>query len=144
MYDLQLIYRDAFLVTIADGATSFYAGFAIFAFAGFMAEQLDEPVSEILGSGQSAFLFNPPNEPVLIIHACFYGVLAVGSTITLAFVVYPDGLLRIPGATLWSIFFFLMIFTLGIDSMVRTSALQCAQSCSESLSYYFSSVLWRL
>ena len=31
---------------------------------------------------------------------------------------YPDGLLRIPGATLWSIFFFPMIFTLGIDSMV--------------------------
>ena len=48
---LMFCCRDSVLVTVADGATSFYAGFAVFAFAGFIANELKEPVDNIVGSG---------------------------------------------------------------------------------------------
>ncbi len=36
----------------------------------------------------------------------------------LVFVVYPEALATMPYATLWSIVFFLMLITLGLDSSV--------------------------
>lgn len=36
----------------------------------------------------------------------------------LAFVAYPEGLALIPGAPFWSICFFFMMFTVGLDSLV--------------------------
>lgn len=38
----------------------------------------------------------------------------------LVFVVYPEALATMPGATIWSIIFFLMLLTLGLDSSVRS------------------------
>ena len=43
-------------------------------------------------------------------------VLATGPG--LAFVAYPEGLAMIPGAPLWSVCFFFMMFTVGLDSLV--------------------------
>lgn len=34
----------------------------------------------------------------------------------LVFVVYPEALATMPGSTFWSIFFFLMLLTIGLDS----------------------------
>ena len=36
----------------------------------------------------------------------------------LLFVIYPLGLSRLPSPAVWSFLFFLMVFTLGIDSQV--------------------------
>ena len=38
----------------------------------------------------------------------------------LAFIAYPDALSKIPGSTLWCAIFFLMLFTLGLDSEMTT------------------------
>ena len=88
---------DVFLVCIANCLTSFLAGFAIFGTLGYLANILDSNVEEVVSNGP-----------------------------TLAFVTYPDlvsprlpptlQLSTLPLPQLWSVLFFLMLITLGIDS----------------------------
>ena len=39
----------------------------------------------------------------------------------LAFIAYPEGISKMPGAPFWSILFFFMLFTLGLGSQVGLS-----------------------
>ncbi|XP_043913391.1 sodium- and chloride-dependent neutral and basic amino acid transporter B(0+) [Protopterus annectens] len=93
-------FSDAILVCVTNCLTSVFAGFAIFSVLGHIAYISQKPVSEVAQSG--------------------FG---------LAFIAYPAALAELPVAPLWSILFFFMLVTLGLDSQFAsietlTTALQ--------------------
>ncbi|XP_022105054.1 sodium- and chloride-dependent neutral and basic amino acid transporter B(0+)-like [Acanthaster planci] len=80
-------YRDLMIVSILNSATSILAGFAIFSILGYMAHVQGKEVSEVVRQG--------------------FG---------LAFVAYPEAVARMPASPFWSILFFFMLITLGLDT----------------------------
>lgn len=86
--------KDTLIIGIGDMLTSIFSGFVVFSVLGFMAHQLETTVEDVVESGTG-----------------------------LAFIVYPDGITRMPLSILWGLLFFFMLFLLGIDSqfaMVET------------------------
>ena len=86
------INNNAAIIGIADFATSFIGGVAIFATIGGMAYVTTQagqpvPVDKVVNGGPG-----------------------------LAFVAFPYALAQLPGAAWWSLIFFFMLVTLGIDS----------------------------
>ena len=81
------IFRDTMIVCFGNCLTSIFAGFAIFSVLGFMAGQIGVKVPDVAVDGTG-----------------------------LAFVAYPDLVTRFAGAPFWSVLFFSMLFTLGLDS----------------------------
>ncbi|XP_052678713.1 sodium- and chloride-dependent glycine transporter 1-like isoform X1 [Crassostrea angulata] len=81
------VFRDSLVVSLGDCVTSIFGGFVIFSFLGHMASQMNVEVKDVVTNGAG-----------------------------LAFVVYPEAIQSLPLPTLWSILFFLMLITLGIDS----------------------------
>ncbi|XP_067145681.1 sodium-dependent proline transporter-like isoform X2 [Apteryx mantelli] len=82
------VIRDTLVIAVGNCCTSFFAGFAIFSVLGHMARTKRVPVGNVADSGPG-----------------------------LAFVAYPEALALLPGSAFWSILFFLMLFTLGIDTL---------------------------
>lgn len=80
-------HKDALIVTAANCFTSIFAGFSIFAVLGFLASQMQVDVGDVAQDGPG-----------------------------LAFVAYPEAVLRMPLPQLWAVAFFLMLFTLGLGS----------------------------
>jgi SNF family Na+-dependent transporter len=81
------------ILCTVNSLTSFFAGFVIFAVLGFMAEEQGVHVKDLALDGPG-----------------------------LTFIVYPKAIAQMPLAPLWSILFFLMLVTLGIDSEVCGSS----------------------
>ncbi|KAM9170740.1 sodium-dependent proline transporter-like isoform 1-T2 [Pangshura tecta] len=82
------VIRDTLVIAIGNCCTSFFAGFAIFSILGHMAWRKRVPVGEVADSGPG-----------------------------LAFVAYPEALALLPASAFWSVLFFLMMFTLGVDTL---------------------------
>ncbi|XP_069141841.1 sodium-dependent proline transporter-like [Argopecten irradians] len=81
------ILKDSIIVSIGDTLTCIFAGFVIFSYLGFMANKLNVEVKDVAKDGAG-----------------------------LAFVVYPEAVTSLPPPPLWSILFFFMLITLGLDS----------------------------
>ncbi|OQV25275.1 Sodium-dependent dopamine transporter [Hypsibius exemplaris] len=81
------VYYDAMLTSCINLLTSFLSGLVIFSVLGYMAWKVNKKVADVAQEGPG-----------------------------LVFVVYPEALATMPGSTFWSIFFFLMLLTIGLDS----------------------------
>ncbi|XP_037514587.2 sodium-dependent serotonin transporter [Rhipicephalus sanguineus] len=80
-------YRDALVTSIINCLTSFLAGFVIFSVLGYMAHVLQKDIEDVATDGPG-----------------------------LVFIVYPEAIATMKGSVFWSILFFLMLITLGLDS----------------------------
>lgn len=88
------VLRDSLFVSLGNCMTSIFGGFVIFSYLGYMAGQLKTDVSKVAADGPG-----------------------------LVFVIYPAAMNQLPGAPFWSVIFFFMLITLGLDSqfaMVET------------------------
>jgi len=81
--------RDTVIIACVNSGTSFLAGFAIFSALGFMAKEQGVEVSDVAEKGPG-----------------------------LAFIAYPKEVLFLPLSQLWSCLFFIMIFLLGISTLL--------------------------
>ncbi len=81
------IVNNSIIIALADAATAFVAGFAVFSTLGYYANLQGVPVSEVMKSGPE-----------------------------LAFVTYPTIISNLPFAPFFGVLFFLMLLTLAIDS----------------------------
>ncbi|KAJ8959470.1 hypothetical protein NQ318_022167 [Aromia moschata] len=80
-------YRDAIITSTINCLTSFLAGFVIFSVLGYMAHVQHKSIEQV-------------------------GLEGPG----LVFIVYPEAIATMSGSVFWSIIFFLMLITLGLDS----------------------------
>lgn len=80
-------YRDTIIFACANSGTSLFAGTVIFMVLGFMAQEQGVTVDKVAASGPG-----------------------------LAFIAYPKAIAQMPVAPLWSVFFFIMVILLGLDS----------------------------
>ncbi|KAM8867796.1 sodium- and chloride-dependent neutral and basic amino acid transporter B(0+)-like [Synchiropus picturatus] len=81
------VFKDAFVVTLTNAGTSVLAGLAIFSILGHM-----------------AFIYKMRIENV------------VREGFGLAFIAYPEALSKLPISPLWSVLFFFMLLTVGLDT----------------------------
>lgn len=77
-------------MTLTNLFTSIFAGFVIFSIIGYLAHQTNLPIEETVRSGPG-----------------------------LAFVAYPEAVVRMPLPNMWAVLFFLMLFILGLGSQVN-------------------------
>jgi len=82
------IVNNAFITSLANCGTSFFAGFAVFSTLGYLAQATNAGVGDVVSGG-----------------------------LGLAFVTYPTVISLLPfAASIFGVLFFLMLLTLGIDS----------------------------
>ncbi|XP_010878851.1 sodium-dependent dopamine transporter [Esox lucius] len=80
-------YRDAIITSSINSLTSFFSGFVIFSFLGYMSQKHNVPLDKVATDGPG-----------------------------LVFIIYPEAIATLPGSSVWAVIFFIMLLTLGIDS----------------------------
>lgn len=130
---LFFFFRDCLYLCLLNSGTSFVAGFAIFSALGFMAYEQNTDISNVAASGEEERSLLQPLR--LVIFCTLHGILhakkavawlfflnlanlAIAAGPGLAFIAYPRAVAMMPVPQLWSIFFFVMIILLGLDSQV--------------------------
>ncbi|XP_022103056.1 sodium- and chloride-dependent glycine transporter 1-like [Acanthaster planci] len=106
--------RDGMIIAFINCGTSVFAGFVIFSVIGFMSFDSGLPIEVVADTGPG-----------------------------LAFVAYPEALARMPAAPFWSILFFFMLFTLGLDSEFVTMETLITAVCDELKYYYKDIYRWK-
>lgn len=98
-------YRDAILTSSINCLTSFLAGFVIFSVLGYMAHVQHKSIEDVGLEGIYC-----------IFHVVYVLFCVFFSGPGLVFIVYPEAIATMSGSVFWSIIFFLMLITLGLDS----------------------------
>ncbi|OWF50839.1 sodium-dependent noradrenaline transporter-like [Mizuhopecten yessoensis] len=80
-------FRDCLITAGVNSFTSIFSGFVVFTFLGYMAARQNKDINDVAQDGPG-----------------------------LVFIVYPEAIATLPGSTAWSIIFFFMLVTLGMDS----------------------------
>ncbi|GIY18165.1 hypothetical protein CEXT_770331 [Caerostris extrusa] len=83
MEGILFLFRDCLFTVAVNSFTSFYSGFVIFAYLGYMANKESLPISEVATEGHG-----------------------------LVFQVYPEAIATLPGGPFWAVLFFTMLLTL--------------------------------
>ncbi|XP_017887717.1 sodium-dependent neutral amino acid transporter B(0)AT3 [Ceratina calcarata] len=138
-------YRDAIMVSLTNCFTSMFAGIVVFSIIGFKATMVYEKCLEERNStllniyGQTDRIPDeiPVSGTVLNISTSNGTIDNIimpelpecdlekeldnsASGTGLAFIIFTEAINQFPGAQFWSVLFFLMLFTLGIDSQFGT------------------------
>ncbi|KAF5304442.1 hypothetical protein FQR65_LT07972 [Abscondita terminalis] len=136
-------YRDALMVSMTNCFTSMFAGIVVFSVIGFKATMVHQKClkdrnntfSEIFGAqysiatlppegtlynftvdGEARSVLVPPYPECDLEKELDNSASGTG----LAFIIFTEAINQFPGAQFWSVLFFLMLFTLGIDSQFGT------------------------
>lgn len=80
--------RDAIILTCFNAFTSLLGGFVVFSFLGHASVKLNRPLEKIFDQGP--------------------GII---------FISYLQGISQLPGSAIWAFLFFMVVFTLGVDSL---------------------------
>lgn len=121
----QNIVVDEKFISLGDYSIAFFAGFTIYAIMGHLVHECsglttaeDMVVYDICTTSPSGpddvDCQTLMNDKSLLESAC--NTIYNSSGMGLAFKMYPFGLSLLPGAKFWCAIFFLMLFTLGVDS----------------------------
>ncbi|KAJ9595050.1 hypothetical protein L9F63_013647, partial [Diploptera punctata] len=119
-------YRDAIMVSLTNCFTSMFAGIVVFSVIGFKATMIYERCLEERNATLASLSINPldfatlPPEGTLPECDLEKELDNSASGTGLAFIIFTEAINQFPGAQFWSILFFLMLFTLGIDSQFGT------------------------
>lgn len=82
-------YRDCLFTACINSFTSIFSGIVIFCYLGYMSNKHNKSIEQVAVDGPG-----------------------------LVFEVYPEAIATLPGSVGWSIVFFIMLITLGMDSAV--------------------------
>ncbi|CAL4207512.1 unnamed protein product, partial [Meganyctiphanes norvegica] len=97
------IYRDAWIMSLADTLTSLLAGFTVFSILGYLAHELGKDVHDVVTAGNG-----------------------------LAFITYPEVIAKFDIAPqVFSVLFFLMLFTLGVGSLAADTGVVITVVCDQ-------------
>ncbi|TSL82618.1 Lysophosphatidylcholine acyltransferase 1 [Bagarius yarrelli] len=80
-------FEDAIITSSINSLTSFFSGFVIFSFLGYMSQKHNVALDKVATDGPG-----------------------------LVFIIYPEAIATLPGSSVWAVIFFIMLLTLGLDS----------------------------